>query len=75
MNAANVGEDINCSHGERAAAVSGLGDVACADLALASAGLSEVIGCIVDALSDSGGAVGMSLAVDLDVAKETSACA
>ena len=75
--AANVGEDINCSHGERAAAVSCLGDVACADLALASAVVQVVIGGIVNASADSGGSVGLCLAVELDVANETSlwACA
>lgn len=75
-NAANIGEDIHCSHGERTTAVSCLGDVACADLALASA-VSEVVGAIGNASADSGGSVGLFLAVELDVAKETSlwACA
>ena len=75
-NAANVGEDIHCSHGERTTAVSCLGVVASADLALASA-VCEVIGAIGNASADSGGSVSLFLAVELDVAKETSlwACA
>ena len=66
--AVNVGEEINSSHGNRTTAVSGLGGAAGADLGLASAVLVVVIGDVANALASSGRAVGVLVAVELDVA-------
>ena len=70
--AVNVGEDINCSHGNGATAVGCLGGGAGADLGLANTCLVEVIGDVADALAACGGAVGVLVAVELDVADGTS---
>ena len=73
--AANALEVINSLHGKRTTTVSFLGDVTQADLGLASAVFVKVIGDVVNALAKGCGSVLVRLAVELDVAYETSACA
>lgn len=72
--AVNVGEEINSSHWERAAAVSGIGNAACADLALAFA-VNHVVSAIGNAIADKGLTILVPVAVELDVAKDTGFCA